>query len=202
MRRYDIERAVLAASLPGPSVALMLTLCTRIYRDEGVIPPAEQPSLTRLAADTGYDRSTVIRHLAELEAAGWVIRIRPPKWLAQTVHATTAYAMRVPPGYAQARGTLPRALGARSGEARRLAAQALAAQADEARRAALGDLGDGSGEAGGAAPHSSDRAESRHPDPAAGARCPHGVESGDVPAPRTGKPRCPMCRIEAADVQR
>ena len=32
MRRYDIERAVLAASLPGPSVALMLTLCTRIYR--------------------------------------------------------------------------------------------------------------------------------------------------------------------------
>lgn len=196
MRRYDIERAVLAASLPGPSVAIMLTLCTRIYRDEGIIPPAEQPSLTRLAADTGYDRSTIIRHLALLERAGWVIRVRPPKWLAQTVHATTAYAMRVPPGYAQARGSLPRALGARSGEARRTAAQALAAQHEEARRAALGELGDTGGAARGGPPHSTDTAETRHPDPAAGTRCPHGVENGDVPARRTGKPKCPLCRQE------
>jgi DNA-binding MarR family transcriptional regulator len=200
MRRYDIERAVLAAPLPGPSVAIMLTLCTRIYADQGIIPPAEQPSINRLAADTGYDRSTIMRHLNDLEQDGWVIRIRPPVWLAQQLHATTAYAMKVPNGYAQASRAQQRALGALTGEARRLAHEALAARDAEARRAAASELGDGSAAASGAAAHSSDTADTRDADPAARGRCGHGVEGGALPHPKTGKPRCPMCRIEAGDV--
>ena len=196
MRRYDIERAVLAAPLPGPSVAIMLTLCTRIYADQGLIPPAEQPSINRLAADTGYDRSTVMRHLNDLEHEGWVIRIRPPKWLAQQLHATTAYAMKVPNGYAQASRNGHRALGALTGEARRLAAEALAARDAEARRAAATELGAAAAAARGAAARSTDTADTRDPDPAAGERCTHGVEGGALLHPKTGKPRCPLCRQE------
>jgi DNA-binding transcriptional ArsR family regulator len=191
MKRYEIERAVLGARLPGPSVAIMLALCTKIWKDEGMIPPAEQPSLTRLAAETGYDRSTIIRHLSSLEAAGWVVRIRPAKWLAQQFHATTAYAMRVPAGYQQARGALHRGLEARSGEARRTAADALAAHAAEARRAALGELEAPGGEASGAAPHRPDRAENRH---AVAEACVHGMPGGGELNRRTRKPKCPLCR--------
>jgi DNA-binding transcriptional MocR family regulator len=197
MKRYEIEHAVLAAALPGPSVALMLTLCTRIYKDEGVIPQPEQPSLSRLAADTGYDRSTVMRHLAQLEQNGWLIRIRPPVWLARQLHVTTSYAMRVPGGYPQARGNGHRALGALTGEARRIAAEALAAHEAEARRAARGELAAAAGEARGAPRHRPDRADTRHPDPQA--RCGHGMEGGADLLGTTHQPRCPLCRQEAAD---
>ncbi|MGH3123953.1 MAG: hypothetical protein ACRDND_23445 [Streptosporangiaceae bacterium] len=138
MKRYDIERAVLAADLPGPSVTIMLALCTRIWRDEGIIPPDRQPSLTELARDCSLSRSTVMRHLNDpLERAGWVIRIRPPMWLARTEHVTTAYAMQVPEGYAQARRRRRRGLGADPGESGRTAEQELAARDEQARRAAL-----------------------------------------------------------------
>jgi hypothetical protein len=193
MRRYEIERAVLAADLPGPSVAIMLTLCTRIWADQGIIPPAAQPSLNRLAADTGFDRSTIMRHLRLLELAGWVSRIRPPVHLARTLHVTTAYAMRVPGGYAQARGSAHRGLGALTGEARRAAAEALAAQDADARRAAAPELGDGAPGARGAAPHNSDTTEDRH---AVAEPCDHGVPGGDQLNPKTGRSRCPMCRAE------
>lgn len=197
MRRYDIEHAVLAAELPGPSVALMLALCTRIWVDEGLIPMNQQPSLSRLAADTGYDRSTVMRHLNDLETDGWVTRIRPPVDLARRLHVTTAYAMAVPPGYAQARGTGHRALGALTGDARRAAAKALEAQADEARRASGHGLGDDPAAARGTAPHKTDTSDTRHPDRAEA--CAHGVPGGDQLHPRSRKPKCPMCRLELAE---
>jgi hypothetical protein len=196
MRRYDLERAVLAAELPGPSVALMLALCTRIYADLGIIPPANQPSLNRLAADVGYDRSTVMRHLTLLERAGWLTRIRPPVHLARTLHATTNYAMHVPRGYAQARGRLPRGLGALTGEARRMAEQALAAQAEEARCAALGELGDGGAAARGSTPHKPENPDSRQQQRP---MCDHGVPGGDEINPKTNRARCPLCRAEDAE---
>jgi DNA-binding transcriptional MocR family regulator len=194
MRRFDLERAVLAARLPGPQVAIMLTLCTRIYADEGLIPSHQQPSLNHLAAATGYSRSTVMRHLNQLEPAGWVTRIRPPRWLSQRHHVTTAYAMHIPPGYQQARSNGHLDLGALSGEARRLAIEALVARDDQARRAATGELGPGGPEPGATARHRPDKTESR---PAAALACLHGVPGGDELHPRTGKPRCPMCRVEA-----
>jgi len=163
MRRFDIERAVLAAPLPGPSVAIMLTLCTLIWADEGIIPPGKQPSLSRLAIATGYDRSTVMRHLNQLEPAGWVTRIRPPKWLAQQMHVTTAYAMHIPDGYAQARGNGHLPLGALTGEARRLALEALEARDAEARSAALRDHAAGAAEAGSGARHSPDDQSAEDP---------------------------------------
>jgi DNA-binding transcriptional ArsR family regulator len=136
MKRYEIERAVDRAQLPGPSVGLMRALLARINAKSGVIPPEAQPSLSQLASLTGYSRSTAMRHLNVLEDQGWVIRIRPPLWLARTQHVTTAYAMRVPPRYPQARRRGEPRLGAELDAARARAERELAAQEDLARRAA------------------------------------------------------------------
>lgn len=151
MNRYEIERAAMSADLPGPSKSIVLVLCTRIWRAEGIIPPGRQPSLSQLARESGWDRSTVMRHLNALESAGWVIRIRPPKWLARTEHATTAYAMRIPDGYPQARRTRRAGLAAQEAGAGRSAERELAARDDAARRAALPDP-DRSGEQESSAP--------------------------------------------------
>lgn len=195
MRRFELERAVLAAELPGPSVGLMLALCTRIYRDEGIIPQHEQPSLSQLAADTGWDRSTVIRHLAQLERAGWLIRTRPPAWLARQLHVTTSYAMRIPDGYPQASGSTRPGLVALRGEARRTAQLGLVAHEAEARRAATTELVAGGAGASGSPRHNPDKTENRDPE-APG--CAHGVPRGLEANPRTGKPRCPLCRRDVS----
>lgn len=156
MRRYEIERAVDRAALPGPSTGIMRALCSRINAKTGTIPGHAQPSLSQLAALAGYDRSTVMRHLNLLETAGWVIRIRPPAWLARSQHVTTAYAMQVPAGYPQARRRGEPRHAADREEARRAAAEALAARDSEADRAAA-DPHDASEPApGGTAPHTTD----------------------------------------------
>jgi DNA-binding transcriptional ArsR family regulator len=136
MRRYEIEAAVDRAQLPGPSTGIMRALLARINARAGIIEPAHQPSLSQLAALSGYSRSTIQRHLNDLEAGGWVIRIRPPMWLARTRHVTTAYAMRVPPGYPQARRRGEPRLGALREDARRAAESELGARDEMARRAA------------------------------------------------------------------
>lgn len=135
MRRFDIERAVLRAQLPGPSVAIMLGLCTRINARTGYIPPDAQPSLSRQAAQTGYHRSTVIRHLAALETAGWIERRRPPVELARRYHLTTFYAPQIPASYPQARRRGEPPLGAERDEARRALEQELGAREAMASRA-------------------------------------------------------------------
>lgn len=137
MKRYEIERAVQRAQMPGPSVAIMHVLCTRIHAESGIIPPGAQPSLNSLAAMAGYSRSTIVRHLGKLERTGWVTRVRPPAWLARTRHATTAYAMHVPIGFPQARRRGEPALGAQRAEARTAEEQELGARDAEARAAAL-----------------------------------------------------------------
>lgn len=139
MRRFEIERAVLRAQLPAPSVAIMLVLCTRMSARDGAIPRDHQPSLTWLAEASGQDRRTVMRHLAQLEAAGWLARDRPRRADAARYHITTAYDLAIPGAYQQARGT-----------------HSLAPGAHGPRSRGAGPPGPGAGhaEARGAAPHS------------------------------------------------
>lgn len=134
MQRYEIERAVRRARLPAPWVAVVLTLCTRIWQPEGIIRGSDQPSLNELAADTGYHRSTVKRSLNGLESAQWVIRVRPSVDDARRLHARTAYALRVPSVYPQARSMVSLELGARSAQAWLTAGQGMAHDEPRARR--------------------------------------------------------------------
>jgi hypothetical protein len=192
MRRYDIERAALAARLPGPQVAIVLALCTRIYRDQGMIPPAGQPSYNQLAADTGYHRSTIIRHVRRLEQAGWVIAIRPPAWQARQHHITNSYAMQAPANYPQARGGLV----AQRDQAGSTAHLGLVAQRDQAGSTARPELVAQRDQAGSTARPSFQTAESRDTDRAPA--CPHGVTGGDR-LMRSGRIRCPLCRMAVSD---
>jgi hypothetical protein len=140
MKRYDIERAVERARLPSASVAIMMMLLRRIDAKGGEIPPGRQPSLSMIASAAGCHRSTVMRHLRALETAGWITRIRPPLWLAQRYHVTTAYAMHIPSSYPQARRRGDPGHAADSEEARRAAEQEIAARDAAASRAAHSGL--------------------------------------------------------------
>lgn len=60
------------------------------------IPEQYTPSLTVLADETGLDRSTVRRHLATLETAGWVDRMRPTVAAARMNGERTRYRLMVP----------------------------------------------------------------------------------------------------------
>lgn len=102
MDRFRFERHVQAAALTGPDTAILMMLARRIRRSLGAIPDGDQPSLSELARDTGYHRTTVCRHLRVLAAAGWVHRNVPPKWAQQKLHMTTSYTLLVPAGYPQA----------------------------------------------------------------------------------------------------
>ncbi|MDZ5443788.1 helix-turn-helix domain-containing protein [Micromonospora sp. 4G57] len=53
-----------------------MTLLTEANVSTAVVPPERSPSLTTLAAMTGYSRSTVADWLNALEDAGWVKRDR------------------------------------------------------------------------------------------------------------------------------
>lgn len=99
MGRYDDERAILASGLPVISRAILLTLATRVNARSGTIPAEHSPSIGRLARMTGASRASVKRHLRALEAAGWLVRDRPPAELARREHRTTAYTI-TPPGMA------------------------------------------------------------------------------------------------------
>lgn len=102
MDRFSFERHVQRARLTGPDTAILMMLARRIRRSLGAIPDSDQPSLSELARDTGYHRTTVCRHLRGLAAAGWVHRNVPPKWAQQQLHMTTSYTLLVPDGYPQA----------------------------------------------------------------------------------------------------
>ncbi len=94
--RYEVERALEDSKLPPVSRHIILVLCTRMKKGSTLIPPEHSPSLTRLARGTGWHRRTIMRHLRELEAAGWVERRRPPPDLARARYMTTAYVVLYP----------------------------------------------------------------------------------------------------------
>lgn len=123
--RFEIERALKLSRLPPTSRHVMHVLCTRMDAETNLILPRYQPSLTNLARETGYDRRTITRHLTRLEAAGWLIRVRPTLDDARTKHKRTAYTPLIPEGsypqaraFAGARGTASPDLGAQRPKAR------------------------------------------------------------------------------------
>lgn len=77
MTRWEVTKAVRASDLPSPSRLIMLTLADAAEVGTAEIPPQFTPSIRVLAGETGLDKSTVKRHLAALEEAGWVVRSRP-----------------------------------------------------------------------------------------------------------------------------
>lgn len=121
---------------------ILLVLCTRMQQGSTLILPGHSPSLTTLAAGTGWDRRTIMRHLAELERLGWLIRQRPDPHLARTQHLRTNYSV-VPPG-----------LGAVSTGARGTGSRGLGTVSTGARDTRSPDLGAGDSGARGSAPHS------------------------------------------------
>ncbi|MEU0575242.1 MarR family transcriptional regulator [Dermacoccus nishinomiyaensis] len=60
-------------------------------------------SLGALETFTGMSRSSVAKHLNNLEAGGWLRRIRAPGWKARTEHASTRYVTIIPNGYSTKR---------------------------------------------------------------------------------------------------
>jgi hypothetical protein len=68
--RFDVERAVEESDLAPIGRHILLVLCGRMMQGSTLIPREFSPSLTRLAAGTGWDRRTIMRHLTALEEAG------------------------------------------------------------------------------------------------------------------------------------
>lgn len=103
--RWEITKAVRGSDLPPPSRLIMLTLADVAEVGTAEIPAQFTPSLSVLARETGLDRSTVKRHLAALDEAGWIERTRPDA-KAQWEGERTRYRLTLP------RGTEPPGVGA------------------------------------------------------------------------------------------
>lgn len=86
---------MLRSALPPGWRHLIHVLCTHVDEDAGVILPQFQPSLTKLASETGLHRRTIMRHLNGLERHGWVGRLRPSPADARTKHARTQYSVNI-----------------------------------------------------------------------------------------------------------
>lgn len=96
--RWRVTKAVRASDLPPPSRLIMLVLADVAEVGTAEIPERFTPSLAVLARETGLDRSTVQRHLAALDAAGWMVRSRPtPK--EQWEGERTRYRLTIPVGF-------------------------------------------------------------------------------------------------------
>lgn len=95
--RWQITRAVRASDLPAPSRLIMLTLADVAEVGTAEIPARWTPSLSVLARETGLNRSTVQRHLAALDEAGWIERTRPDAH-AQWEGERTRYRLTLPRG--------------------------------------------------------------------------------------------------------
>jgi hypothetical protein len=130
--RWDVERAVKASALPAIARHILLDLCTYMDAATLVIPYRWSPSLTGLTDDTAWSRRTVVRYLDDLEAAGWLARLRPTVHDARVHHRRTAYTVMIPDGLgtgsAQARGAPDPGLGTGSAQARGATNPGLGAQ--------------------------------------------------------------------------
>jgi len=96
--RWRVTKAVRASDLPAPSRLIMLVLADVAEVGTAEIPERFTPSLAVLARETGLDRSTVQRHLAALDTAGWMVRTRPTpqeQWEGER----TRYRLTIPAGH-------------------------------------------------------------------------------------------------------
>jgi hypothetical protein len=97
-RQFQVQRALYRRGCGLHPICrhLIMVLASRIDDEAGVILDDYQPSLTDLQRMTGWVRTTVMRRLGDIEAAGWVIRNRPAKADAQRHHARTRYTIVIP----------------------------------------------------------------------------------------------------------
>lgn len=95
--RWEVTKAVRASDLPAASRLIMLTLADVAEVGTAEIPARFTPSLRVLSGETGLDKSTVKRHLAALEDAGWIVRTRPDA-KAQWEGERTRYRLTLPRG--------------------------------------------------------------------------------------------------------
>lgn len=75
--KWRVNNAVKCSALPPPSRLIMFVLSDRADVRTAMIPAGHSPSVGDLAAETGLGDATVKRHLASLEAFGWIARERP-----------------------------------------------------------------------------------------------------------------------------
>lgn len=93
--RAEVERAVLASDLPAPGKTLILALAVWSDAAAAAVPTDQSRSLNEICRATSLSRSTVCRHLTQLEDAGWITRKRPPLSVA-CQGVKTGYWLRVP----------------------------------------------------------------------------------------------------------
>jgi hypothetical protein len=95
--RFEIERAAERADMPTVAKDVIYALCRRMDAGTPVIPLRHMPSLTTLAAATGWSRRHVERALNYLETVDVLGRRRPSVVDARTKHARTAYTVHHDP---------------------------------------------------------------------------------------------------------
>jgi hypothetical protein len=95
--RFEIERAAERAAMPTIAKDVIYALCRRMDAGTPVIPLRHMPSLTTLAAATGWSRRHIERALNYLEAVDVVDRARPSVADARAKHARTAYTVHHDP---------------------------------------------------------------------------------------------------------
>lgn len=95
--RFEIERAAERADIPTVAKDVIYALSRRMDAGTPVIPLRHMPSLTTLAAASGWSRRHVERALNYLEMVGVVDRRRPTVVDARTKHARTAYTVHHDP---------------------------------------------------------------------------------------------------------
>lgn len=106
--KWKVNRAVRAAPaevLPSPQKLIMLTLSDIADAGTATLPPSKNPSTARLAYETGLGVSTVKKHRAALQAAGW-IEYTPPTLEQQKRHEPGTYRLRVPDGHQLTQATI------------------------------------------------------------------------------------------------
>ena len=99
--KWKVNRAVRAAPadvLPSPQKLIMLVLSDIADAGTAQLPPSKNPSTARLAYETGLGVSTVKKHRAALQVAGW-IEYKPPTLEQQKRHESGTYRLRVPEGH-------------------------------------------------------------------------------------------------------
>lgn len=95
--KWRVNNAVTRSTLPPPSRLVMFVLSNRADSKTAVIPDEHTPTLAELAQDSGLGEATVKRHLASLEASGWV-RVQRPTGEQMARHLPNRYALAVGSG--------------------------------------------------------------------------------------------------------
>jgi hypothetical protein len=95
--RWKITKAVRHSDLSSPAKLIMLVLADVADVGTAEIPPQWTPSLAGLAQETSLGRSTVAKHLKDLEELGWLKRSAPSPTARGTGYRTS-YTLCMPSG--------------------------------------------------------------------------------------------------------